>query len=576
MDDIDPGYFVYTSEMKAADIPGLLTHLRIDSSVKEIPADAFFSKKGLVHVQLPETLTRIGASAFCDCSKLTCVQIISDDPFETSSNNPASLEDGMIVFPERSMLQIDAEAFYACYSLRKVIVCSVSTNLGEAAFCDCFGLISVELPEGLQVITALLFGYCESLTTVNIPSSVIKIGKGAFQRCSSLTLVDLPHGLLEIGKCAFEGCCSIEALHIPPTVSTIGEMAFGHCGELKHIKLPSKLERIERNLCNGCERLEYVDMPVALTRIDGHAFHKCSSLSHIRIPPSVESIAIDAFIGCSSMISIEIPEQIVSDIDLSGCLSLVSVYGDMEYTPTFLQSSRLGSVVDDEAEPARSLKHRFDNAPLNKLCYYHSYHSSEDAMVQLRFLLDENPLAATTQVDEFGMSPLHTLLLSQTPNLDMLVALMNGGNRDHVFLRRDAFGSTPMDYLCLNRMPNASQVIRRVLQTRFDEVLGLDNRPWKKSDVLEAIDEASGADWSSRRREIIAICLKLAKYERKEVSSVMELYLWKVKIDEVDSTKEQIVDRQSCRINSGASIVIPYVLSFLDKFDLEDFFASSP
>eukprot|EP00980_Cylindrotheca_fusiformis_P031139 scaffold25872_cov113-Cylindrotheca_fusiformis.AAC.1 len=95
-----------------------------------------------------------------------------------------------------------------------------------------------------------------------------------------------------------------------------------------------------------------------------------------------------------------------------------------------------------------------------------------------------------------------------------------------------------MDYLCLNRMPNTTEVIRRVLQTRFDYLLNLD-LSWK-SDMLQAVDEALAVDISSRRRDIVAIYLKLATYERGEIILLVELCLWKMKIDEPISAKEQI------------------------------------
>eukprot|EP00980_Cylindrotheca_fusiformis_P016780 scaffold5055_cov91-Cylindrotheca_fusiformis.AAC.2 len=169
-----------------------------------------------------------------------------------------------------------------------------------------------------------------------------------------------------------------------------------------------------------------------------------------------------------------------------------------------LQAPKLDSLAFNEADLFRKLKHRFDNSPLNQLCYYQSYHSSEDAMAQLRRLMDEDPLAATTQGDEFGLTPLHILSLSQTPNLDMLLTVLKAGPFDHMIYGRDSFGCTPMDYLCLNRS--------QILQTRFDKQLGSLDGSWK-SDMLHSVDEALLVDWSSRMREVVAIYLKLANYD---------------------------------------------------------------
>eukprot|EP00980_Cylindrotheca_fusiformis_P026737 scaffold17166_cov113-Cylindrotheca_fusiformis.AAC.2 len=571
--EVDPELFVYTSETKDTDIPKwTVTHLRVDSSVTEIPERSFFNCcKVLLHVELPETLKRIKAFSFSGCLSLKSVQFISKGALEDSSINPHLEEDGLIVVPETAkLLQIDEEAFSNCLSLRKVIFCSASTKLGEGVFFGCYGLFSVELPEGLQVIERNLFCFCEWLTKVKMPSSVIKIGDRAFYLCRRLTSFDLLYGL--------EVSDSMVTLHIPSTVSSIGTAAFQECNDLQCIKLPPTFQRIENGLCNGCKRLIFIEIPATVTIIDDYAFHRCLSLSSIRIPPSVDSIGREAFSHCSNLISIELPKGFPCEIDLSGCFSLVNVAGpilrkrEMEYAADFMQGSKLGSAVDDEADLDFKLKHRFDTSPLNELCYYQSYQSAEGAMLQLRRMLKDDPLTATTQVDEFGMTPLHILSLSQTPNLDMLLTLMKGGQPDHIFHCRDSFGSSPMDYLCLNRMPNTTHVIRTVVQAHIDR-LGLD--PSFKSDMILAVEEALAVDWSSRRREIGRVFFKLANYERMKHLSLMELCLWKMKIDEAGSL-EQMADRESCRINNGASVVIPHVLTFLDKLHEEDYVVSNP
>eukprot|EP00980_Cylindrotheca_fusiformis_P003502 scaffold781_cov132-Cylindrotheca_fusiformis.AAC.21 len=584
--------FVYTTETTNADIPKTtLTHLRVDSSVREIPANAFEHCSSLVNVQLPETLTRIGRAAFQSCFKLGSVQFTSTDgsPVETSSlDHQHHLDEpGLIVIPEMALLQIDGNAFQSCHSLRKVVVCSNATKLGAATFRNCAGLRSFQFPKGIQVIEKELFMYCKQLITVNIPSSVIRIGDDAFYGCDNLHPVDFPHGLVEIGRRSFQNCRSIATLEIPSTVSTIGKSAFSGCTGLKNVKLPATLEIVEKHLFAGCLELVYIEVPPTVKKIESCAFESCTSLSHVKIPPSVDTMGRDVFRDCTNLISIELPEGLLlvkhdtndEDEILITCKSLVNLALPPETEPwvTFgrengdiLLNVKYHSVADSYGDLCYKLKHRFDSCPMNKLCYYQSYYSPEDAMLELNSLMDEDPLAAITQVDEFGMTPLHVLSLSQFPNLKMLLAVMNGGHPDHIVGSRDSFGSTPMDYLCLNKMPNSIQVIRSLLQAAIGkrlDWLGLDQ--WKL-DILQSVDEAMAVDWSSRRREIGAVYFKLENYERKEVLSLLELFLWKVKIDQI--CPKTTADRQSCRINSGASIVIPIVLPFLGKFTWETIF----
>eukprot|EP00980_Cylindrotheca_fusiformis_P027736 scaffold22532_cov93-Cylindrotheca_fusiformis.AAC.5 len=564
-------FFVFTNKTKLTDIPkATLTHLRVDSSVRVIPNDAFQNCRALVHVQLPETLTTIGICVFDGCSRLERVQFVSRNASHEFSSINVNLEDGLIAFPERAGLQLGSYAFprrarlqlgsYSfsyCHSLRKVIFCSVSTKLNCGVFSFCEGLLSVVLPEGLQLIEKYSFWGCRSLTAVNIPSSVIEIGEGAFYQCRRLASFDLPYGLRILGKRSLANC-GMETLYIPLTVSAIGKAAFFNCTLLGHIILPPTLERIELCTFAYCKRLEYIEIPSTVCFIGECAFAACISLSHIRLPPSLGRMTHWALECCCNLISIELPEGLLVgsteadgfvdrdiamvnprwnvvlierlegiivfslegdeflDSGTTGFSSLVNLATptteDFEFLSGVLHNySKLGKTIDDKAGLVWKLKHRFDSSPLHKLCYYQSYYSSEDAMAQLRCLIDENPFAASTQVDEFGMTPLHILSLSQTVNVDMLLAVMQAGRPDHIIHGKDSFDSTPMDYLCLNRTPASTEVIRSVLLTRFAQLLGLGRS--RKSEMLQSIDEALAVDWSLRRREIVAVYLKLVTYE---------------------------------------------------------------
>eukprot|EP00980_Cylindrotheca_fusiformis_P028604 scaffold22616_cov90-Cylindrotheca_fusiformis.AAC.1 len=470
--------------------------------------------------------------------------------------------------------------------LEEVILSSSVQVIGKSAFDSCLELKSilyqgqekeeVGIPSSVKVIDDQAFGDCRRLARLVLNEGLKRIGEEAFCGCRCLTEVEIPSTVNVIDNWAFWRCMRLEQLGLNEGLEQIGKGAFYECESLTEVEIPSSVNVIDSRTFCQCVRLERIALNEGLEEIGSSAF-ECNSLSHVRIPKSVNSIGTNTFLKCYNLISIELAQECSFNIDLSSCQSLVNLAGPISVFPvesTKSSGSKLGSLVDNEADLLRRLNHRFDNSPLNKLCYYQSYHSYEDAMATLRSLMDENPLAATTQVDEFGMTPLHILSLSQTPNVDMLLAVMKGGQRDHIIFCKDSFGSTPMDYLCLNQMPTSTEVIRTVLEARFAQLLGLDLS--LKSEMLQAsIDKALAADWPSRRREVVAIYLKLA--EQQEILCLLELHLWKTKIDEV-TAQEETVDREFCRVNSGASIVLPGVQPFLDepKADVETYFVSYP
>ena len=52
------------------------------------------------------------------------------------------------------------------------------TRIGNAAFCDSFGLISVTIPHGVTNIEGYAFCYCKGLTNIIIPSTSPVSGNG--------------------------------------------------------------------------------------------------------------------------------------------------------------------------------------------------------------------------------------------------------------------------------------------------------------------------------------------------------------------------------------------------------------
>eukprot|EP00980_Cylindrotheca_fusiformis_P000204 scaffold42_cov133-Cylindrotheca_fusiformis.AAC.1 len=210
-------------------------------------------------------------------------------------------------------------------------------------------------------------------------------------------------------------------------------------------------------------------------------------------------------------------------------------------------------------------------------------------------MVDVDP-NSEVRVDVFGMSPFHLLALSQTPNTAALLELQRF-HREVDFLRlRDKWGSNPVDYLCLNPAPEAAALVTSwlplVVNARL-EWLGLER--WK-AEIMTTMESVLTASWPSKLSKLTTLYFKLASLERLESISLLEMALWQAKVDEYREGKEvnsrndkeesavpskklrlnaDCDDRQRGRSNSGAYIVIPNVLQFLDKVQGENFAFSS-
>ena len=114
-----------------------------------------------------------------------------------------------------------------------------------------------------------------------------------------------------------------------------------------------------------------------------------------------------------------------------------------------------------------------------------------------------------------------------------------------------------MDYLVSNIYETldtrvmAKQLLKEVL-VQLTKSLGCEE--WREDILTEA--EKFPFDG---RRELQIIVHKLGKYQTMEALSLLEISLWSIKVNSTDNE----VDRESCRINSGAEIIIPNIVPFL-------------
>ena len=100
------------------------------------------------------------------------------------------------------------------------------TNIRARAFAGNNNIISVQIPETVQVIGEGAFEQCKNLESVNLPSKITIIHSYTFSGCEKLKGVEIPAGVYHIGEEAFADCVSFESIVIPASVTKIGAFAF--------------------------------------------------------------------------------------------------------------------------------------------------------------------------------------------------------------------------------------------------------------------------------------------------------------------------------------------------------------
>ncbi len=236
--------------------------------IAEIKEKAYKDNKDVVGVILPESITKIGAEAFCGCAALASIKL------------PGCLD------------SIGKFAFYACKSLTEIILPKSVSAVGEYAFAYCSGIKGVTLPSRVASVGTAAFLDCGGIEVMNIPNSVENISGNPFGNCKPEikisprhkhfkvidnnlysadgkrlisyigkeheTVFTVPEGVTQICGYAFYGAQNLRSVIIQNGVTSIGERAFRGCGELESAVIPKSVNFIAWRAFYELGNLKYV------------------------------------------------------------------------------------------------------------------------------------------------------------------------------------------------------------------------------------------------------------------------------------------------------------------------------
>ena len=236
----------------------------------------------------------------------------------------------------KKVTKIGNSAFSDCTELTSITIPDGVTDICWCAFYNCVSLKSVTIPESVTYIQDYAFGYYSSYNTDSCTWEMHKIDglkinyvkntwghwyatKNGFSDETCLIAYELYDGTLEIKKYsgntttyvipdeidgkkvtridddAFYGCTELTSVTIPDGVTYIGGHAFHACTSLEMITIPDSVTFIWNNAFSYCTSLEAVTIPANVTYIGNEAFYCCTSLKSATISASVTYIGDRAF-----------------------------------------------------------------------------------------------------------------------------------------------------------------------------------------------------------------------------------------------------------------------------------------
>ena len=301
-----------------------------------------------------------------------------------------------------------------------------------------------------------------------------------------------------------KGCAvpkNVTIVRFHPTVTEIGNYAFYDCNNLREVTFNDGVQKISGNAFYNCSSLSRIILPSTVTEIGIGAFHNCSNLREVMLNEVLQKIGSYAFNSCTSLPRVTCPSTVT----------------EIEHY-AFAYCNILREVVLNEG--------------LQKIGVGAFYGCSSLSSITVPSSVTEIDSKAFHYCDNLREVIFHGVPWEYSP----IYAFYSCTS-----LERFAFPTISA------RLDNLIQTGHwPEIENEVDEVRGVVE---VSGGVLFVSTETMGGgrNWIRARESLDKIVRLISYYELKEATSMLELALWKFKLDLVD--KANPIPRKKCRMD---------------------------
>jgi hypothetical protein len=485
-----------------------------------------------------------------------------------------------VEFPDTSNLQvIGSFAFSRCWSVKKAAIPSTIQVIGENAFASCWELCSLELPEGRPNTSSstststLLSNHCR-IPSCSFPPP-LAIQNAAFSLCRSLRNIALPTNHIMVGDAAFVGCTDLHKIFPNDLTQALTHRLDGlpiHrlCYYQSYHPTETTIQRLRKAIdCKqdclgggggggGCTIMD------AIRRILTPKPNLFSTFS------LVDNQRQDCFgmtplhiLACSSKQSIQLYDLLIQKDPLD--LITKDKWGDLPIHYAYMTEAPMEIVEfllnsQKRAFPDHCMEWEII---IGKLCVNHT------SLESIELILESQKSVFPEQKINMKLLLQNSYQFWKTVPLSIIRLLIQHQETTfpeqrlvwkRLFRRLKRTAHTLQD-LCVLKI---QFLVHKSIGQRL-KLLGL--QEWQKDVEYEIHELPQQYNVAEKKKYMDRILSKLAKYEQREIAALLELVLWKVKLQEEEelahSHETRRDERRLCQVNCKADVVISNVLPFL-------------